>query len=93
MERGSDALSPLSSLELRNSQTLPNSLSDLRTIMPLGRNPNTFTRPICVVDCCWPLPSATVRAPLQYNTQPLVAALPAVVGTPDHSHGQSCCQG
>ena len=42
---------------------------------------------------CWPLPSASVRASLQYNTQPLVAALPAVVGAPDHSHGQSCYQG
>ena len=30
---------------------------------------------------------------MQYNTQPLVAALPAVVGDADHSHGQSCYQG
>jgi hypothetical protein len=43
--------------------------------------------------CCIPLHFASVRASSQYNTQPLVAALPAVVGTADHSHGQSRCQG
>jgi len=45
---------------------------------PLNTLP-LFTHP-CVV-LLLPLPSASVRAPLQYNTQPLVAALPAVVGT------------